>query len=1188
MRLKGLEIHGFKTFPDQTKLNFNHEFIAVVGPNGSGKSNISDAIRWVLGEQSIKNLRCSKMEDIIFSGTSNRKAHGYAEVTLTIENHNRELPFDGDLVSITRRYYRSGDSEYLINQATVRLKDVHELFMDTGLGRDGYSVIGQGKIDSIVSARSEDRREIFEEASGISRYRYRKEESERKLFHAEENLVRLYDIVSEMEDRIEPLRKQSEKAKLYLEYYEEKRSLEIGLWLNTLKHFGKVLCEQEEKIAITKQHQEQVSVQLEEISGEIEKGFYHVNRLTAQMDELRTSHAVAEESAVRKEGNISVLENDMLHNNQSIERITKELELASLSYGSAEQEIRFINEKLLKNEELQKANQQEQQIYLEKIKELHQNLNQSDNRMTKVNQRLHILTEQSSQIKLQQMMADSAILQAEEQKITLEGQLQSYQKQAENLVQAEVEYGNMIKDSQDELAFLTQNMQKHEHVYADCRRRLEQEKQVVDRLMLEQNEQVRRLKFLENLESNLEGFHHSIKVVMNQAAKGGLKGVHGPVSRLIEVSKTYTVAIETALGASMQHIVVDNEQDAKQAIQFLQQKDKGRATFLPLTTIKSSQLNEEKLDSYKGFIGIAVDLCQCDSQYHSILKSLLGRIVVTENLDAATNIAKAYHYKFRIVTLDGQVVNTGGSLTGGSQSRSAGLLSRSADIAQSKEKITNIEELILRAQQDYDKTAHLVAETEKTIETAKTVLYKKRDETIQIQAEYSRVQSERKVIEASLRQLKTEKETVFKQLQAHLQLKENARIQLQELTDQIAILQTTMSQLAGDKKARHLKSQTFSEQLQELRFAELSLQKEREVLQKELENIHQNQSDFDKKTEILSRERKAVEVANHLIEEQFTALKNEVQSLREKAQTAKSSIARLTQERMEKEQHSVALRTKEREKTTERENLGKELARLEERTVNLKKEYDGIITKLWEEYELTRREAEALAITIDNIQKAQHRLNELKAKIKGLGAVNVTAIEEYKEVYERYEFLTAQIADVEKSRNELKRLINDLTHQMKALFLKRFEQINQNFKETFHILFGGGKANLELTDTEHVLESGIGIMVHPPGKIVTNIELLSGGEKALVAIALYFAIMKVTPPPFCILDEIEAALDDVNVSRFASYLRKMNDNTQFVTITHRRGTMEEADILYGVTMQEQGVSKLLELDISEIQEKLGL
>ena len=1188
MRLKSLEIHGFKTFPDRTKLTFHHGFTAVVGPNGSGKSNISDAIRWVLGEQSTKNLRCSKMEDIVFSGTTSRKAHGYAEVTMTIENQNRELPFDGDLVSITRRYYRSGDGEYLINNATVRLKDIHELFMDTGLGRDGYSVIGQGKIDSIVSARSEERREIFEEAAGISRYRYRKEESERKLFQAEENLVRLHDIVSELEDRVEPLRIQSEKAKSYLEFYEEKRNLEIGLWLNTLERSGNVLREQEEKTAIARNQEEQVSAQLEEISREIEMSFNRANSYTVQMDEIRTKTSQAEALAARKEGEISVLENDMLHNNQSIERIKKELDLASLSHQSSEQELIIKKDRLKETEELCLNNHREQQSYIEKLESIRNDMNQSDSEIAQATQKLHNLTEQNSEIKLQQMVADSEMSQAEERQNTYVQQANAYQAQIEKLKSEEHDYHHMVADAKAQLESMAQEIETCQQHYQDCRKQLEQEKQIADRIILDINEQSRKIKFLENLESSLEGFHHSVKAVMNQAANGHLNGIHGPVSRLIEVPKQYAVALETALGASMQHIVVGNEQDAKQAILFLKQKEKGRATFLPMSTIKANKLTESGLDSCEGFIGIAEDLCQCDAQYRSVLQSLLGRIVVARNLDAATQIAKRYHYRFRIVTLDGQVVNAGGSMTGGSQARSAGLLSRSADIAQGKEKIAALEQQAAKAKETFQATAQRTIKAEQAIEHAKNMLYQRREETVQIQAEYNRVLNERKAIEEALRQLKSEQEQFSHQLEQQMQIKENTAAQLSKITDEITAVQTWLTQLTGSKESFGKESQLLNEQLQELRVAGVSIEKEKEALEKELEDLRQNRLNYDHKAEVLNSEIRAVTGANQLVKKQIAAFKEEVTSLREQAKSSKETIAKLTEERLQTEQHCAQLRTQEREKSVERENLGRELARLEERKANLQKEYDSIITKLWEEYELTRREAQALDIQMEDAGKAQRRLNELKSKIKALGTVNVAAIEEYQEVSERYEFLTSQIADVEKSRNELRKLIHDLIHQMKELFLERFEQINTNFKETFQTLFGGGKANLELLDSDNVLESGIGITVHPPGKIVTNVELLSGGEKALVAIALYFAIMKVSPPPFCILDEIEAALDDVNVSRFASYLRKMNDNTQFVTITHRRGTMEEADVLYGVTMQDQGVSKLLELDVSEIEEKLGL
>ena len=1188
MRLKALEIHGFKTFPDRTKLNFNHGFTAVVGPNGSGKSNISDAIRWVLGEQSTKNLRCSKMEDIVFSGTTGRRAHGYAEVTMTIENHNRTLPFDSDSVAVTRRYYRSGESEYLINNATVRLKDIHELFMDTGLGRDGYSVIGQGKIDSIVSARSEDRREIFEEAAGVSRYRYRKEEAERKLLHAQENLLRLQDIAAELEGRVEPLRVQAEAARQYLELYEEKRRLEIGLWLHTLENSGNNLRVQEEKIAVVRNQETQVQAQLQAIETEIEQSFARTNACTVQMDQIRTQTAQAEENAVRKEGEISVLQNDMRHNEQSIARIQGELQTAALSHKTAEQQLAQQQERLAAAQQRVEQNHLQQQELQQQLAGMRTSTEQSHSQIVQTEQELQQLTEQTAQMQLQEKVAASAMEREAEKQDAYTKQVQSYQQQLHTLHEAQADYARMFDELQQTLAQMTQTIAQQEQALTACRANETQAKQTADRLLLDLNEQERRLKFLENLESNLEGFHHAVKAVMSRAESGGLTGVHGPVSRLIEVPKQYAVAIETALGAAMQHIVVGNEQDAKQAILFLKQKDKGRATFLPLSTIKANRLQENGVTACAGFVGIADDLCQCKAEYRAVLHALLGRIVIAETLDAATAIARKFQYRFRIVTLDGQVINAGGSMTGGSQVRSAGLLSRSAEITQSKAQIAALQTQCGQAQQAHRAAEQTTQHAAQELEQAKNTLYARREEAAQLQAELGRVQAQCGDIQALLNGLQAEQVQSGAQIAQQRQAQQDAAEKLRQAAGNITALQSTLAQLSGNREESDRKSRQLAEQLQELRLEGVTAEKEQEALQKELDDLRRDQNDYDRRTETLQREIRAMTGANELVTRQIAALQQEVQTLRDQASNAKVQIEQLSEQRLQAEQQCAQLRVREREVTADRENLGRELARLEERKGNLQKEYDSIVTRLWEEYELTRREAQALEIEIAEPEKGRRRLSELKAKIKALGTVNVAAIDEYKEVSERYQFLTAQIADVEQSRAELRKLIYDLTHQMKDLFLERFAQINTYFKETFQTLFGGGKASLELQDPDNVLQSGIGILVHPPGKIVTNIELLSGGEKALVAIALYFAIMKVSPPPFCILDEIEAALDDVNVTRFASYLRKMNENTQFVTITHRRGTMEEADVLYGVTMQEQGVSKLLELDVTEIEEKLGL
>ncbi|OUO74286.1 chromosome segregation protein SMC [Anaeromassilibacillus sp. An250] len=1188
MLLKSLEIQGFKTFPDKTTLKFDRGITAVVGPNGSGKSNISDAVRWVLGEQSTRTLRCTRMEDVIFNGTPARKPQGYAEVTLTIDNSDRRLDFDGDTVAITRRYYRSGDSEYLINKVAVRLRDINELFMDTGLGRDGYSIIGQGKIDSIVGARSEDRREIFEEAAGISRFRYRKEESERRLSQAEENLLRLRDILSELEDRVGPLKEQAEKAQQYLEFASEKRTLEIGLWLNTLERSGHVLREHDDRIVIAKNHYDELEEQLAAIEQQIEDNFAQANACTAKVDEARQEAARMEEAAVAKDGEGSVLANDILHNRENIARIEREIEQSNQSGKDMDEEIAQKKAEIEEKAAFIAEKEAESAACTKRLEELRQGMGETAAQIDRYSRQIDELSTESTQEKLASMTAASTISEIQLRMQTVEQTLAEKRERAETLKQSDADFAKMLADTESRIQALSNTVKGYEMRLNSRRQRAEAAKKQSEKLHLDANECARRARLLEDLERNLEGFSQSVKLVMKEAKHGTLPGIHGPVSRLIKVPREYAVAIETALGPAMQNIVVGSEQDAKRAIGFLKQRDGGRATFLPLSNIRGNVLNEPGLEECPGVVGIAGKLCTCDEQYNGILHSLLGRIVVAEDLDAATAVARRYRYRFRIVTLDGQVVNAGGSLTGGSLARNSGLLSRASEIERIRAQADQLREQAEQAAAALRAANEEASAAEAALTGAKGELATAQEERIRIEAEHNRAKADRQTIAADIAALEQESAVAAGRLEEQRAIQKQAEQKLGEATLQISVLQGKMNEIRSGRSEQNQLSDTLSNQLQELRIESLSAQKDIESLRATIADIERRKEDRAGHVAGLRQEMERVQDSIVSLQTRIEELKKEAASLREQAKASTARIEELNAQRMAFEKKSAELRAKEREQSSARENVGHELARLEERKASLQKEYDEIISRLWEEYELTRREAEEVAAPIEDVGQSQKRLNELKGKIKALGTVNVAAVEEYKEVSERYAFMNAQVADVEQSRDELKRLIGDLTRQMRELFIERFKQINTNFLQTFQELFGGGTANLSLTDPEDILHSGIEISVQPPGKIVTHLELLSGGEKALVAIALYFAIMKVSPPPFCMLDEIEAALDDVNVDRFAAYLRRMTSNTQFIVITHRRGSMEEADVLYGVTMQDEGVSKLLELRASEIEQKLGM
>ena len=1145
MRLKSLEIQGFKTFPDKTKLFFEQGITAVVGPNGSGKSNISDAIRWVLGEQSPKSLRCSKMEDVVFNGTDKRKKLGYAEVSLNIENKDRVLAFDGDEVSITRRYYRSGESEYLINKAQVRLKDINELFMDTGLGRDGYSMIGQGKIDSIVSSKGEDRREIFEEAAGISRYRYRKTDAERKLKSTEENLLRLRDIVTELEERVGPLKRQSEKAQEFLKYSEEKRGLEIALWLLTLDKSQAALKTQDEKIAIAHAQYDDAEKMLEQIQKESEEIYLKNGQLAVKSDEVR--HLISELDALISDmrSQLSVSKNDILHNEENIKRIENEIQNAQQNSQLISTQIAEKNEKIAELDAKIIEKQKEYTALSEKLNVINLDTGKSGDKLQQLTSELSMLTTKSADARVIDMTAESSISDLEERIESLTTANKDGIARVHELEEISEEYTTNLTNLREEITSITNSIQGLELKLQSKAHKRDSYKAESDRLLLDSKEHIRKINFLENLERNLEGFSKSVKVVVNASKSGRLKGVCGPVSRVISVPQKYGVAIETALGAAMQNIVTETESDAKSAIAYLKSSDGGRATFLPLNTIKARELRENGLEANYGFIGVASDLCSCDNKFKNILSSLLGKIVIADNLNSAVEIAKKYSYRFKIVTLDGQVVNAGGSLTGGSLNRNTGLLSRASEIKDLKEQTKAIEEKSAQAQRLCSEAAQDYAAVEAELLGTRADLSNKKQSLARMEAESRACENELSNSKLALQNFDKQIEEYTNKVNILSQDRKNAGEQLAQLNRRISEAEEKVNSITGSRAKMIEEREEIASQLQNVRLEIVTAQKDIDALNSEILFAENSSNNFGEKQRELNAQIEDYKNKNALIQKNIDELEAQIKDKSERIAEHNARISSINCEKDTYEMRSV-------------------------------------------EYELTKREAEEQAIEIPDSNAAQKRLNELKQKIKNLGNVNVSAIEEYKEVSERFEFMSTQVNDVEKSKREIERLITDLTKQMKEVFVESFEEINKNFTFTFKELFGGGTASLSLSEPEDILNSGIDIIVHPPGKIVVHLDALSGGEKALVAIALYFAIMKVRPAPFCVMDEIEAALDDVNVDRFANYMRNLTHTTQFICITHRRGTMEEADVLYGVTMQDEGVSKLLELRSTEIAEKLGI
>ena len=1003
MYLRALEIQGFKSFADKTRLTFEKDITAIVGPNGAGKSNIADAILWVMGEQRTRALRGNRMEDVIFGGTEIRSPMGYAQVSLILDNSAQLFPTEGSELMLTRRYYRSGESEYYINRQQVRLKDVHSLLMDTGLGRDGYSIIGQGKIADIISTRSVDRREIFEEAAGISRFRYRKEEAERKLEKTEENLLRVSDKIEELELQVGPLKEQSEKAKKYLLLRDDLRTREISVWLATLDRL------RAQSDSIRKEYEE-LFAQLDRAKKELQAVYVSGESLTERMHRKDIETEEARDRLSAAEGRLAACEAEAAVLNANIE--------SSLAQ----------TEQILQDLEQQRS----------RIGEIRAEIARGETRLGE---------------------------------IRAEGEtLQKKQKSAEN-------------------------------VLAGCRMKLSGREDLIRRQTdalnaaeVELNSMDARIRMLSDMQRDYEGYSRAVRTVMREAGRGTLQGIHGPVSNLIHTDAEYALAIETALGNAGQNIVLDTQNDGRLAIELLQRQDAGRATFLPLDTIRGSlMMDAPKRDP--GFVGVASDLVSYDPVYEQIVLKLLGRTVIAERLSDAIRMSRNNGNRLRIVTLDGQMMNADGSMTGGSTAKGSGILSRASELERLRSDREALVKKRLQAQEALNGTRRAVEKLQYELQMAQ-------DDLEAVRREQAALEAEERTVTGSNGQF-------------------------------TALLEA----IDGDSEARKNAVAAAERQTEGFR-----LRLQEKLQQKE-------------------------------------GVQREVTAERE-------CIRRISDEKLELEGKRTRADKQAQQLNADINDLERRTSRAEERKISSDKEEKLIIDKLWDSYELSHSAAEALRQPVENLQKANSEIAGLRRQMKDLGNPNLGAIEEYERVNTRYTFLTGQRDDVEKARTELKGIISDITAEMEKLFVERFRSIDECFRVTFRELFGGGKAALILEDEDHVLDCGIDIRVQPPGKAVSTISLLSGGEKAFVAIALYFAILKVRPTPFCVMDEIEAALDEENVNRCAQYMRRFSDKTQFLIITHRRGTMEEADFLYGVTMQEKGVSTVLTLDLEEARKTI--
>ena len=1189
MYLKALEIQGFKSFPDKTVLNFGEDITAIVGPNGSGKSNVSDAIRWVMGEQSSKSLRGAKMEDVIFGGTEKRSQMGFAQVTLVLDNTEHIFPrMEESEVAVTRRYYRSGESEYYINKQSVRLRDVNELFMDTGMGREGYSIVGQGKIDEILSVKSADRREIFEEAAGISKFRHRKEETERKLERTEENLVRINDKIAELELQVGPLRSQAEKAKKYLILRDELRTLEISVWLENLDKIKTDSIKLNTDYALAQQELERANAALDELYAASEQFAEKAHANDMEQERLRTECAELDAKRNEEDAAVAVLRTGIEHNRASIERVENDLRDQS---GRAESLTAQIAAKHARIEELaaQAAELEEElRAFLAQAEELARTAGEAGSEVEALRAKEALAASDAADCRADMSAINAGLAELTERRAALEAESESVDGQLTEKRRAASASRRALEEAQEEADAVRNIISGHTLKMEGRVKREETARQKSIDLTMEKNNLDSRIHLLSEMEKEYEGFNKAVRLVMQAAEKNTLRGVHGPVANLMTTDKRYAVAIEIALGAGMQNVVVDREEDAKSAINFLKQRDGGRATFLPLTAIRGDVLREAGVEREYGYVGVASQLVQFDKRYAEIFNNLLGRTVVVEDMDCGIAIARKYSNRFRIVTLDGQVLNRGGSMTGGSVSRSAGILSRANELKELTAQREALTEKLDAALREAD-------EAKRDLNAAQYELDVAREQQRGAEDAVLRLTGEKKQYDMLLESLRTRESDIAAELESITarteELKKAAAAREEEIKKHEAEAARCRAEseekLAGQNELKR-DSAHLGDEIAARKSTLAGFTAERETTERALGDLEtlaqQMRGDEDGRRALIEDYRAKIKAA----EEEIAQHDAVTASLRADAEKRRAELAELAEAKLALEGERSANDRRYRECNELLSQTQAAAGRLEQKRVTAAMEEKQILDKLWESYELSHSAAQEQRIELESVPKASRRINELKREINGLGNVNVGAIEEFDRVNTRYTYLTGQRDDVEKAKEELLGVIENITSEMTVIFKEQFALIRESFQETFLELFGGGKATLELEDENAVLDCGIEIKVQPPGKALKTLSLLSGGEKAFVAIALYFAILKVHPTPFCVMDEIEAALDEPNVIRVAHYMRRICDKTQFIVITHRRGTMEAADVLYGVTMQERGVSKVLTINMNDMAKELNI
>ena len=1179
MYLKRIEMQGFKSFADKTVLEFKPGITTVIGPNGSGKSNISDAIRWVLGEQSMKSLRGAKSEDIIFAGTQARKSLGFAEVSIVIDNNDNKLPIEYSEVTVTRKIYRSGETGYFINKVPCRLKDILELFMDTGIGKDGYSIIGQGKIDEILSNKSEDRRHIFEEAAGIVKYRTRKQESEKKLEQTKLNLLRINDILAEIEANIEPLKLQSDKAKQFLDLREELKSIEVGLFIyniNTYKEKLEQLVKDEDIITSQKEAEDS---KMEALQASKEELRQVVDDITAQIENMQNIGFESSNKIEKINSEIGISNERIQNNSANKQRLEAEiLEVKSRIEELKEEQKQKLEKKtnLTSNKEKFEKELAEKEAELAELsKKLSAKELEIEGKKQIVQDNIDKKYELAAEINTQDVNYENL----EKRKKQLKNEIDSVISELDSTRYGKNEISKGFYDIESKRNIAVENLEKSVQAKEQNMQKLKQYEEEISKLTYTQRMKQARHQFLIETEKEKEGYNKTVKSLLVACDKDSNlnKGIHGVLANLISVEKEYETAIEMCLGQSLQNIVTSTEQDAKKMIEYLRTNSLGRASFLPIASVQGKKL--DKLTKMDGVIGIASDLVKCKKEYEQIILSLLGRTVVVEDMDTAIALAKKDKYSFRIVTLKGDIISSSGSISGGSvQTKTVNILGRSREIEDLEKELKKLEKQIADKTAEKEEYASSIgdsieqtAKLEKELQEIEIVYATEKQKMVAVEENITR-------LENRLAKLKEEVTQTEKQKEENRLLKEQKEAEIQELTQQIEELNKVIEEFALNNKDNQKYIDDLNFDITNLKISVTSFDESESSIEEMVETISQDIKNNEQSIENKNQNILAITEENTKLEQTITEYNNQIEQIKQEVTNSGTKVEELKQERIAKNEKLVNTENEIQSQFSTLESLKEQIIKLDVKKTKLEQDLQQVVESLWNEYELTPNSTEEYQKP-NNVATAQKQVNSLRNKIKDLGSINIDSIEEYKKTKERYDFMSEQRLDLENTASKLRKIIGDMTTTMQNQFKEKFELINKNFNEVFTELFNGGKAELILENEENILECGIDIRVQPPGKKLQNMMLLSGGEKAFTAIALLFAILKINPAPFCILDEIEAALDDVNVYRFAEYLKKFCKQTQFLVITHRKGTMEAGDSVYGVTMEENGISKLLSIKL---------